>query len=159
MTAFGAAAPVRLDLAGGWTDVPPYSARDGGVVVAAALRLRAYAEVRPRERGYLLESKELEQALEYPDLPALAGDGQLPLQRAGLTPFGAEGDAFDPSVHEAVAHDTSPDVSGPTVTTVMRRGYRFGDRVLRAAMVAVTDSDGTAPATDTTSEPADAGTS
>jgi len=81
------------------------------------------------------------------------------LQRAGLTPFGAEGDTFDPSVHEAVAHDTSPDVSGPTVTTVMRRGYRFGDRVLRAAMVAVTDSDGTAPATDTTSEPADAGTS
>ena len=62
-------------------------------------------------------------------------------------------------MHEAVAHDTSPDVSCPTVTTVMRRGYRFGDRVLRAAMVAVTDSDGTAPATDTTSEPADAGTS
>lgn len=81
------------------------------------------------------------------------------LQRAGLTPFGAEGDTFDPSVHEAVAHDTSPDVSGPTVTTVMRRGYRFGDRVLRPAMVAVTDSDGTAPAADTTSEPADAGTS
>ena len=80
------------------------------------------------------------------------------LQRAGLTPFGAEGDAFDPSVHEAVAHETSPDVSGPTVTTVMRRGYRFGDRVLRAAMVGVTDSDGSAP-TDATSQPADAGTS
>ena len=69
MTAFGAAAPVRLDLAGGWTDVPPYSTREGGVVVAAALRLCAHAEVRPRERGYLLESKELEQALEYPDCP------------------------------------------------------------------------------------------
>ena len=82
------------------------------------------------------------------------------LQRAGLTPFGAEGDAFDPSVHEAVAHETSPDVSGPTVTTVMRRGYRFGDRVLRAAMVGVTDSDGTAAGADTiASEPADAGTS
>ncbi|GAA4773325.1 hypothetical protein GCM10023200_02130 [Actinomycetospora chlora] len=67
------------------------------------------------------------------------------LQRAGLTPFGAEGDAFDPSVHEAVAHETGPGVTGPTVTTVMRRGYRFGDRVLRAAMVGVTDSDGTAP--------------
>ena len=87
VTAVGAAAPVRLDLAGGWTDVPPYSAREGGVVVAAALQLYAYAEVRPRERGYLLESKELEQALEYPDLPALAGDGQLPLQRAGLRLF------------------------------------------------------------------------
>ncbi|GAA4896942.1 nucleotide exchange factor GrpE [Actinomycetospora straminea] len=80
------------------------------------------------------------------------------LHRAGLQPFGAEGDAFDPSVHEAVAHETSPDVSAPTVTTVMRRGYRFGDKVLRAAMVGVTDSDGTAPAT-TPSEPADAGRS
>jgi molecular chaperone GrpE len=83
------------------------------------------------------------------------------LQRAGLTPFGAEGDPFDPSLHEAVASDTSPDVAGPTVTTVMRRGYRFGDRVLRAAMVGVTDSDGSAPAAGTgePSQTADAGTS
>jgi molecular chaperone GrpE len=63
------------------------------------------------------------------------------LQRAGLTAFGAEGDAFDPGVHEAVAQETSPDVTGPTVSTVMRRGYRFGDRVLRPAMVAVADAD------------------
>jgi D-glycero-alpha-D-manno-heptose-7-phosphate kinase len=84
MTAFGAAAPVRLDLAGGWTDVPPYSAREGGVVVAVAVQLYAYAEVRPRQRGYLLASKELEQELEYPDLSALAGAGPLPLLRAGL---------------------------------------------------------------------------
>lgn len=63
------------------------------------------------------------------------------LNSAGLEPFGAEGDEFDPSVHEAVQHSTSPDVSGPTVTTVLRRGYRFGDRVLRPAMVAVTDHE------------------
>ncbi|TWF94728.1 nucleotide exchange factor GrpE [Saccharopolyspora dendranthemae] len=61
------------------------------------------------------------------------------LSSAGLEGFGAEGDEFDPSVHEAVQHTTSPEVSGPTVTTVMRRGYRFGERVLRPAMVAVTD--------------------
>ena len=63
------------------------------------------------------------------------------LARTGLAPFGAEGDPFDPSVHEAVAHEMSAEVSGPTVSTVMRRGYRFGDRVLRPAMVAVTDVD------------------
>ncbi|WAL65820.1 nucleotide exchange factor GrpE [Amycolatopsis cynarae] len=63
------------------------------------------------------------------------------LQRAGLEPFGGEGDPFDPSVHEAVQHSTSPDVSGPTVTTVLRRGYRFGERVLRAALVGVTDHE------------------
>ena len=63
------------------------------------------------------------------------------LQRAGLTPFGAEGEPFDPSVHEAVQHATSPEVAGPTVTTVLRRGYSFGDRVLRAALVGVTDHE------------------
>lgn len=63
------------------------------------------------------------------------------LEKAGLEPFANEGDEFDPSVHEAVQHSTSPDVSGPTVTTVLRRGYRFGDRVLREALVAVTDHE------------------
>ncbi|MHA6801629.1 nucleotide exchange factor GrpE [Bounagaea algeriensis] len=63
------------------------------------------------------------------------------LQSAGLEPFGAEGDEFDPNMHEAVQHDTSSEVSGPTVTTVMRRGYRFGERVLRPAMVGVTDHE------------------
>ena len=40
-----AAAPVRLDFAGGWTDVPPFSAREGGAVVAAAVQLYAHAEL------------------------------------------------------------------------------------------------------------------
>lgn len=63
------------------------------------------------------------------------------LEKAGLEPFAAEGDEFDPTIHEAVQHSTSPDVEGPTVTTVLRRGYRFGDRVLRAALVGVTDHE------------------
>jgi molecular chaperone GrpE len=63
------------------------------------------------------------------------------LQRSGLAPFGQDGEPFDPSVHEAVQHDTSPDVPGPTVTAVLRRGYRLGDRVIRAALVAVTDHE------------------
>lgn len=67
------------------------------------------------------------------------------LTNQGLEAFGAEGDEFDPSVHEAVQHDTSPDVSGPTVTTVLRRGYKIGDRVVRSAMVAVTDAETPAP--------------
>ncbi|WP_414936751.1 nucleotide exchange factor GrpE [Amycolatopsis sp. cmx-11-51] len=78
------------------------------------------------------------------------------LQRSGLEPFGAEGEAFDPSVHEAVQHSTSPDVAGPTVTTVMRRGYRFGERVLRAALVGVTDHEpGAAPAPEVQAAPVD----
>jgi molecular chaperone GrpE len=63
------------------------------------------------------------------------------LQRTGLESFGHEGEPFDPAVHEAVQHSTSPEVSGPTVTAVLRRGYRFSDRLVRAALVAVTDHE------------------
>ncbi|MGM1058814.1 nucleotide exchange factor GrpE [Saccharothrix sp. Mg75] len=71
------------------------------------------------------------------------------LHATGLEPFGHDGEEFDPSVHEAVQHSTSPDVSGPTVTAVLRRGYRFGERVLRPALVAVTDHEpAAAPAAD-----------
>ncbi|MFE2751036.1 nucleotide exchange factor GrpE [Actinosynnema sp. NPDC059335] len=79
------------------------------------------------------------------------------LHGTGLEPFGHEGEEFDPSVHEAVQHSTSPDVSGPTVTAVLRRGYRFGERVLRPALVAVTDHEPAAEqsAEDTTEKPAE----
>ncbi len=60
--------------------------------------------------------------------------------------FGVAGDPFDPSLHEAVIHDTSSEVSVPTATTVLRQGFRRGDRVLRTAMVAVTDPESPAAA-------------
>jgi molecular chaperone GrpE len=63
------------------------------------------------------------------------------LMAHGLEAFGATGDDFNPDLHEAVQHSTSPDVEGPTVTAVLRRGYRFGERVLRPAMVVVTDAE------------------
>ena len=61
------------------------------------------------------------------------------LERAGVEGYGEVGDPFDPGVHEAVLHSESDDVDVPTCTHVMRRGYRRGDRVLRAAMVGVAD--------------------
>jgi molecular chaperone GrpE len=63
------------------------------------------------------------------------------LEKAGLTAFGSEGDEFNPAVHQAVQHSTSPEVAGPTVTTVLRRGYQLGERLLRTAMVGVTDHE------------------
>jgi molecular chaperone GrpE len=79
------------------------------------------------------------------------------LDGLGVEPFGVAGDPFDPSHHEAVIHDTSSEVSVPTATTVLRQGFRRGDRVLRTAMVAVTDPESPAPAPAPTSapEPAD----
>ena len=63
------------------------------------------------------------------------------LDGLGVEAFGQAGDAFDPALHEAVIHDTSPDVTVPTASTVLRQGFRRGDRVLRTAMVAVTDPE------------------
>ena len=61
--------------------------------------------------------------------------------KLGLTAFGVTGDAFDPKRHEAVAHQTSAEVTEPTCINVMRRGYLLGDRLLRPAMVAVADPE------------------
>src|SRR3954469_16910715 len=68
------------------------------------------------------------------------------LDSLGVESFGTPGDPFDPSLHEAVLHDTSPEVTAPTATTVLRPGFRRGDRVLRTAMVGVTDPEAPAAA-------------
>jgi D-glycero-alpha-D-manno-heptose-7-phosphate kinase len=81
---FRAAAPVRLDLAGGWTDVPPFSAREGGVVVSAALGLCAHAEVRPGGTGLRLVAEDLGAGIELPDDAVLSAAGPLALLQAGL---------------------------------------------------------------------------
>jgi molecular chaperone GrpE len=65
--------------------------------------------------------------------------------KLGLTRFGAEGDPFDPTVHEAVMHSESPDVDGPTCVSVLRSGWAIGDRLVRPAMVAVAEPGGSAP--------------
>ena len=61
------------------------------------------------------------------------------LGRLGLERFGAPGDEFDPTLHEAVMHSHSADVSSSTCVEVMRPGYTFAGRLLRPAMVAVAD--------------------
>ena len=62
--------------------------------------------------------------------------------KLGLAAFGEVGDPFDPTIHEAVLHDESTEVSEPTCTTVMRPGYKHNDRLLRPAMVGVSDPAG-----------------
>ena len=88
---FAAIAPVRLDLAGGWTDVPPFSEREGGVVVTAAIRLFARAEVLLGGRGFRLVSEDLHDELEVSDSAGLVRDGRLDLLKAALRilPVGA----------------------------------------------------------------------
>ena len=61
--------------------------------------------------------------------------------RLGLERFGVVGDAFDPTIHEAISHALSADVTGPTCVSVFQPGYRYKGRSLRAAIVAVADPE------------------
>jgi molecular chaperone GrpE len=72
---------------------------------------------------------------------AVADSLERAVSGLGLTKFGAQGDEFDPNLHEALMHGHSPDVTTTTVDVVANAGYRFGDRVVRAAKVTVLDPE------------------
>jgi len=55
----------------------------------------------------------------------------------GLEQIGEKGETFDPNVHEAIVQLPTPGATGQTVADVVEPGYKLGDRVLRAAKVAV----------------------
>jgi len=68
------------------------------------------------------------------------------LQLQGLEQIGAEGDRFDPHVHEAVAYEEHPVYDEGQVASVYRTGYRLNDRVLRPAQVVVARGSSRPPA-------------
>lgn len=86
---------------------------------------------------------DIDRAREHGDLTgafkAVADQLDGALAKLGLTAFGEVGDPFDPTTHEAVTHSLSADVTEPTCVFIMRKGYRVGPRLLRPAMVAVSE--------------------
>jgi molecular chaperone GrpE len=91
--------------------------------------------------------------LEAGPLKSVADKLATALEGLGLSGFGDEGDDFDPALHEAVQHEG--DGTHPVVGTVMRRGYKVGDQVVRHALVGVVD---TVPDADGATDNADAAT-
>ena len=65
--------------------------------------------------------------------------------KLGLTPFGESGDPFDPTLHEALMHSYSADVTEPTAVQILQPGYKVGERIIRPARVAVAEPGGDAP--------------
>jgi molecular chaperone GrpE len=59
------------------------------------------------------------------------------LRKHGVKPFEALGADFDPNLHQAVLHESSPDHREGEVIGELRKGYMIGDRLLRPAMVKV----------------------
>lgn len=73
--------------------------------------------------------------LEEGPLKVFADKVHALLASQGVEAFGEEGDAFDPAIHEAVQDES--DGSEPVLGTILRKGYRHGERTLRTAMVIV----------------------
>jgi molecular chaperone GrpE len=88
---------------------------------------------------------------------AIVADGlEASLAKLGLDRFGDAGEPFDPTVHEALTHGYSAEVTEPVAAEIFQSGYRVGERVLRPARVAVLEPQpepATPPETSELSEP------
>jgi molecular chaperone GrpE len=75
-----------------------------------------------------------------PGFSTVADQLERTVAALGLAKFGMPGEAFDPTVHEALSHiGEDPDVEVTTCKVVAKAGYRIGERVVRAAQVLVVD--------------------
>jgi molecular chaperone GrpE len=86
----------------------------------------------------------IDRAREHGDLDAgfqtVADQLERVVAGLGLTKFGAPGEPFDPTIHEALSHiGEDPEVEVTTCKVVAKAGYRIGSRVVRAAQVLVVD--------------------
>ena len=61
------------------------------------------------------------------------------LEKEGVTEIEAEGKPFDPNWHQAIMSEEAEGVEPGTVTEVLQKGYKLKDRILRAAMVKVSE--------------------
>ena len=95
--------------------------------------------------GLLPVLDDIDRAREHGELEggfkAVADSLERIVSALGLTKFGAKGDVFDPTLHEALMHGHSSEVTTTTVDVVAHAGYRIGDRVVRAAKVTVLDPE------------------
>jgi molecular chaperone GrpE len=74
-------------------------------------------------------------ALTHRELTAL-------LESLGVTPVDPLGTPFDPALHQAILHEPAAGFAAGTVAEVFRKGYTFGDRLLRPALVKVASGGG-----------------
>lgn len=59
------------------------------------------------------------------------------LDKLGITPFGSPGETFDPALHNAVMHVEDESLGEGEIVDVLQQGYKYGEKVLRYAMVKV----------------------
>ena len=59
--------------------------------------------------------------------------------KLSVEPFGDVGDGFDPNLHNAISHVEEESDKQNFVSTVFQKGYKIGDKIIRHAMVQVTN--------------------
>jgi molecular chaperone GrpE len=110
-----------------------------------ALRDRATGDA---ARAFLPVLDDLDRAEAHGDLAeggpltAIAQKLRGAVAKLGITPYGEKGELFDPHQHDAIFQRESPDVTSPTVSDVVERGYRIGETTLRVAKVVVDTPSG-----------------
>ena len=80
------------------------------------------------------ESEEYKKGIEL-----LANQMQKALDSLDVEAFGSVGDDFDPNLHHAISHSESDEEKQNFVSLVFQKGYKIGDKIIRPAMVQVTN--------------------
>jgi D-glycero-alpha-D-manno-heptose-7-phosphate kinase len=113
-----AKAPLRVSFAGGGTDVPPFPATEGGLVLSATINRYAYGALAPREDGAIaIESADFGMTLDYDGDDALEYDGNLDLVKAAIRKLGRGG--FDLFLHSSAPPGSGLGSSSSVIVTMI----------------------------------------
>jgi len=117
-----ARAPLRVSFAGGGTDVPPYPAEKGGLVLSATINRYAYGTLRPREdRQIGIQSLDLDAVASFAlEEVRPTGDDRLDLVRAAIHKLAADSpNGFDLFLHSAAPPGSGLGSSSAVVVTLV----------------------------------------
>jgi len=104
-----AKAPLRISFAGGGTDVPPFPAREGGLVLNATINRYAYGTLRPRtDQAITIHSHDFGSSLELMPDETPVFDGKLDLAKAAIRRFTGD----DQVGFDLILHSSAPPGSG-----------------------------------------------
>ena len=108
-----------------------------GQAAGAALILRLLPVLDDLERAFKTLPPELASLTWTDGMFLIYRKLQGALESQGLTLIDLKGAKFDPSLHEAVTHEPSPDREEGDILGEVQKGYKLGDRVLRPSLVRV----------------------
>ncbi|MCH8330028.1 MAG: dehydrogenase [Bacteroidetes bacterium] len=117
-------APLRLGLAGGGTDVSPYSDEHGGAILNATISLYAYTTIEPRDDGKIvLHSLDHDELIELDSSTSLEIDGKLDLLKGVynhvIANFGLEPVSFTLSTYVDAPPGSGLGSSSTLVVTIL----------------------------------------